>query len=37
MIPFRKIFKRRGLRRVLLPFTLGLASLGIVAFYTMAA
>lgn len=31
-IPFQKVFKRPGLRRILLPFTLALVFIGIVVF-----
>ena len=31
-LPFQRIFKRRGLRQVLLPFTLGLAFIAVTAF-----
>lgn len=31
-IPFQKIFKRPGLRRILLPFTLALVLLGVAVF-----
>ena len=30
-LPFRKVFKRRAMRRFLLPFTLALAVIGIAA------
>ena len=31
-LPFHRIFKRHGLRRIILPFTLGLAFLGVTTF-----
>ena len=31
-VPFRTVFKRRAVRKVLLPFTLGLVVFGLVAF-----
>lgn len=30
-IPFKKTFQRRGMRRVLIPFTLGLVMIGFAA------
>ena len=30
-VPFRKVFERRGVRRFLLPFTMGLMLFGFVA------
>lgn len=35
-LPFRKVFKRRAVRRVLLPFTLVLAMIAVVAFSSLA-
>lgn len=31
-VPFRKVFRRRAVRRVLVPFTVGLMTFGVVAF-----
>ena len=36
-IPFQKVFKRPGLRRILLPFTLALVFIGIVVFVALTA
>lgn len=35
MVPFRKVFRRRGMRRVLVPFTLALAFLAVSVFTTI--
>ncbi len=35
-LPFRKVFRRRGMRRVLLPFTAALVLISVVAFSSMA-
>ncbi len=32
MLPFKRVFRRRAIRRVLLPFTFGLMLLGLSAF-----
>lgn len=34
-LPFEKVLKRPALRRVLIPFTLGLALIAMVAFFFM--